>query len=115
MTNGRGQEDVASLTERAYQAISLAIANLELKPGESLTQDRLAKWLSMVCDRSFPTGMRPSCQSVRTFWRWADLRKRSSWRQEDTSGWAKAQKTSTGVDGGGVDMLGSSSHMDGCV
>lgn len=47
MTNGRSQEDVASLTERAYQAISLAIANLELKPGESLTQDRLAKWLSI--------------------------------------------------------------------
>jgi DNA-binding GntR family transcriptional regulator len=47
MTDGRGQEDFASLTERAYQAISLAIANLELKPGESLTQDRLAKWLSI--------------------------------------------------------------------
>src|SRR2546427_8603749 len=75
----------------------------------------LVKWVSMVCDRSFPPGMRPSCQSVRTFWRWADLRKRSSWRQEDTSGWARAQKTSTGVDGGGVDMLGSSSHMDGWV
>lgn len=47
MIDGRGQEDFASLTERAYQAISLAIANLELKPGESLTQDRLAKWLSI--------------------------------------------------------------------
>ena len=29
--------------------------------------------------------------------------------------WAKAQKTSTGADGCGVDMLGSSSHMGGCV
>src|SRR5215212_3975578 len=47
MIDGRGQEDFASLTERAYQAISLAIARLELKPGESLTQDRLAKWLSI--------------------------------------------------------------------
>jgi DNA-binding GntR family transcriptional regulator len=47
MTDGRSREDVASLTEHAYQAISRAIANLELKPGESLTQDRLAKWLSI--------------------------------------------------------------------
>jgi DNA-binding GntR family transcriptional regulator len=47
MTNGLSQEEFASLTERAYQAISRAIANLELKPGEALTQDRLAKWLSI--------------------------------------------------------------------
>jgi DNA-binding GntR family transcriptional regulator len=47
MTDGVSQEDVASLTERAYQAISRAIANLELKPGEALKQDRLAKWLSI--------------------------------------------------------------------
>jgi DNA-binding GntR family transcriptional regulator len=47
MTNGQSRDDVASLTEKAYQAISTAIARLELKPGESLTQDRLAKWLSI--------------------------------------------------------------------
>src|SRR5919202_2087876 len=47
MTNGFDQDDFASLTERAYQAISRAIANLELKPGEALKQDRLAKWLSI--------------------------------------------------------------------
>ena len=47
MTNGFNQDDFASLTEKAYRAISGAIANLELKPGEALTQDRLAKWLSI--------------------------------------------------------------------
>ena len=47
MTNGQSRDDVASLTEKAYQAISSAIARLELKPGESLTQDRLARWLSI--------------------------------------------------------------------
>jgi DNA-binding GntR family transcriptional regulator len=47
MTNGLIRDDVASLTEKAYQAISTAIARLELKPGESLTQDRLARWLSI--------------------------------------------------------------------
>jgi DNA-binding GntR family transcriptional regulator len=47
MTNGHNRDDVASLTEKAYQAISGAIARLELKPGEALTQDRLAKWLSI--------------------------------------------------------------------
>jgi DNA-binding GntR family transcriptional regulator len=47
MTNGHVRDDDASLTEKAYQAISSAIARLELKPGESLTQDRLAKWLSI--------------------------------------------------------------------
>ncbi len=47
MTNGQTNNDVASLTERAYQAISAAIANMELKPGEALTQDRLARWLSI--------------------------------------------------------------------
>jgi DNA-binding GntR family transcriptional regulator len=47
MTNGHHRDDVASLTEKAYQAISSAIARLELKPGESLTQDRLARWLSI--------------------------------------------------------------------
>lgn len=47
MTNGQQRDDVASLTEKAYQAISGAIARLELKPGEALTQDRLAKWLSI--------------------------------------------------------------------
>src|SRR5512144_3397189 len=47
MTNGFTNDDVASLTEKAYQAISSAIANLQFKPGEALTQDRLAKWLSI--------------------------------------------------------------------
>jgi DNA-binding GntR family transcriptional regulator len=47
MTNGQNRDDDASLTEKAYQAISTAIARLELKPGESLTQDRLARWLSI--------------------------------------------------------------------
>jgi DNA-binding GntR family transcriptional regulator len=47
MTNGPPHDDVASLTEKAYRAISGAIARLELKPGEALTQDRLAKWLSI--------------------------------------------------------------------
>jgi DNA-binding GntR family transcriptional regulator len=47
MTNGQLRDDDASLTEKAYQSISSAIARLELKPGESLTQDRLAKWLSI--------------------------------------------------------------------
>ena len=47
MTNGFNNDDVASLTERAYQAISSAIANLEFKPGESLKQDHLARWLSI--------------------------------------------------------------------
>src|SRR5262249_28836370 len=47
MTNGFPNDDVASLTERAYQAISRAIANLELKPGEALKQDHLARWLSI--------------------------------------------------------------------
>src|SRR5919206_2645131 len=47
MTNAPLHDDVASLTEKAYQAISGAIASLELKPGETLTQDRLAKWLSI--------------------------------------------------------------------
>jgi DNA-binding GntR family transcriptional regulator len=47
MTNGHSRDDVASLTEKAYQAISSAIARLELKPGEALTQDRLARWLSI--------------------------------------------------------------------
>src|SRR3954447_8927469 len=47
MTNVPPRDDVASLTEKAYQAISGAIASLELKPGEALTQDRLAKWLSI--------------------------------------------------------------------
>jgi DNA-binding GntR family transcriptional regulator len=47
MTNGFNNDDVASLTERAYQAISTAIANLEFKPGEALKQDHLARWLSI--------------------------------------------------------------------
>ncbi|GIV95695.1 MAG: GntR family transcriptional regulator [Herpetosiphonaceae bacterium] len=47
MSNGFESEDFISLTDKAYQRISLAIANLELKPGETLTQDRLAKWLSI--------------------------------------------------------------------
>jgi DNA-binding GntR family transcriptional regulator len=47
MTNVPPRDDVASLTEKAYRAISGAIARLELKPGEALTQDRLAKWLSI--------------------------------------------------------------------
>jgi DNA-binding GntR family transcriptional regulator len=47
MTNGFNHDDVASLTERAYQAISSAIANLEFKPGEALKQDHLARWLSI--------------------------------------------------------------------
>jgi DNA-binding GntR family transcriptional regulator len=47
MTHDQHPDDEASLTEKAYQAISSAIARLELKPGEALTQDRLAKWLSI--------------------------------------------------------------------
>jgi len=47
MLNEQQRDDVASLTEKAYQAISSAIARLDLKPGEALTQDRLAKWLSI--------------------------------------------------------------------
>ena len=47
MLNDPPRDDVASLTEKAYQAISGAIARLELKPGEALTQDRLARWLSI--------------------------------------------------------------------
>ena len=47
MSNELPNEDVASLTEKAYQAISGAIARLELKPGEILTQERLAKWLAI--------------------------------------------------------------------
>src|SRR5215208_5409393 len=47
MTNVPPRDDVAAPTEKAYQAISGAIARLELKPGEALTQDRLAKWLSI--------------------------------------------------------------------
>ena len=47
MSNELPNGDVASLTEKAYQAISGAIARLELKPGETLTQDRLAKWLGI--------------------------------------------------------------------
>src|SRR4051794_7092888 len=47
MTNSLNREDFASLTQQAYQAIASAIASLELKPGEALTQDRLAKWLSI--------------------------------------------------------------------
>lgn len=47
LTNGQPRDDDASLTEKAYQAISNAIARLELKPGETLTQDRLARWLSI--------------------------------------------------------------------
>jgi DNA-binding GntR family transcriptional regulator len=47
MTNVQVRDDDASLTEKAYQAISSAIARLELKPGETLTQDRLARWLSI--------------------------------------------------------------------
>jgi DNA-binding GntR family transcriptional regulator len=39
--------NASSLTDKAYFAISRAIANLELKPGEALTQDRLAKWLAI--------------------------------------------------------------------
>src|SRR6266536_2808087 len=47
MTNGPPHDAVASLTEKASRTISGAIARLELKPGEALTQDRLAKWLSI--------------------------------------------------------------------
>jgi DNA-binding GntR family transcriptional regulator len=47
MTNGLNNDDVASLTEKAYQAISSAIANLQFKPGEALKQDHLARWLSI--------------------------------------------------------------------
>lgn len=41
------KDDDVSLTERAYQEISAAIMRLELKPGDLLTQDRLAKWLAI--------------------------------------------------------------------
>lgn len=37
----------ASLTEKAYQAISVAIASMQLKPGEALAQERLARWLAI--------------------------------------------------------------------
>ena len=47
MSDKLANEDVASFTEKAYQAILGAIARLELKPGETLTQDRLAKWLAI--------------------------------------------------------------------
>src|SRR5262245_43231653 len=47
MLNQLQRDDVASLTEQPYQATSSAIARLDLKPGEALTQDRLAKWLSI--------------------------------------------------------------------
>lgn len=47
MSNGRSGDDVVSLTEKAYQAITEAIARHDLKPGEPLTQDRLARWLSI--------------------------------------------------------------------
>ena len=47
LTNGHHPDDDPSLTEKAYRAISNAIARLQLKPGETLTQDRLAKWLSI--------------------------------------------------------------------
>src|SRR5215217_7928573 len=47
MIQEQQRDDVASLTEKAYQAISGAIARLDLKPGEALTQDRLARWLSI--------------------------------------------------------------------
>jgi len=47
MRDRRRMDDVASLTEHAYQAISDAIVRLELKPGEALTQDRLAHWLAI--------------------------------------------------------------------
>lgn len=47
LTNGHAPDDDPSLTEKAYRAISNAIARLQLKPGETLTQDRLAKWLSI--------------------------------------------------------------------
>ena len=47
MSNGLNNDDVASLTEKAYQAISTAIANLQFKPGEALKQDHLARWLSI--------------------------------------------------------------------
>jgi DNA-binding GntR family transcriptional regulator len=47
MMNGLHSDDVASLTEKAYQAISSAIANLQFKPGEALRQDHLARWLSI--------------------------------------------------------------------
>src|SRR5689334_25114870 len=47
MPNEQHLDDEASLTEKAYQAISSAIARLELKPGEALKQDHLARWLSI--------------------------------------------------------------------
>jgi DNA-binding GntR family transcriptional regulator len=47
MSDKLANGDVASFTEKAYQAILGAIARLELKPGETLTQDRLAKWLAI--------------------------------------------------------------------
>src|SRR6266536_2104611 len=41
MLNEQHRDDVASLTEKAYQAISGAIARLDLKPGEAIAQDLL--------------------------------------------------------------------------
>lgn len=46
MSDDRTAED-ASRTERAYQAILGAIASMELKPGDALTQERLARWLAI--------------------------------------------------------------------
>jgi DNA-binding GntR family transcriptional regulator len=47
MIREHSNNDVASLTDHAYQAIASAIFSMELKPGETLTQDRLARWLSI--------------------------------------------------------------------
>lgn len=47
MINGVHHDPFVSLTERAYQAIVDAIARRDLKPGEPLTQDRLARWLAI--------------------------------------------------------------------
>src|SRR5919204_606125 len=60
MSNGSNNDDVASLTEKAYQAISTAIANLQFKPGEALKQDHLARWLSIS-----RTPVREAIQDVR--------------------------------------------------
>ncbi|MEN9934242.1 MAG: hypothetical protein RLZZ387_821 [Chloroflexota bacterium] len=46
MADNSTAED-ASRTEKAYQAILGAIASMALKPGDALTQDRLARWLSI--------------------------------------------------------------------
>lgn len=45
--NDADGQGFTSLTDKAYDAIAGAIADLKFKPGEPLTQDGLAKWLQI--------------------------------------------------------------------